>query len=83
MTPCASRWSVLNLQVKWFSFKNYNCVDKGCLDGGALQDARAAHVFSAASCCKGFDVFPGLWPSVPCVCSLMDLVTALDMLHTT
>ena len=21
MTPCASRWSVLNMQVKWFSFK--------------------------------------------------------------
>ena len=63
--------------------KNYNCFDKGCLNGGALHDARVAHVFSAASCCKGFDVFPGLWPSVPCVCSLMDLVIALDMLHTT
>jgi hypothetical protein len=63
--------------------QNCNRVDKGCLDGGALQDARGAHAFSAASCCEDFNASPGQCPSVACVCSVLNLVTMLDMLHTT
>jgi len=60
-----------------------NDVDKGCLDNGALQDARVAHAFSAASCCKDFNVFLRQCPYVACACLVLNLVTTHDMLHTT
>ena len=41
--------------------------------------AFATLAFSAASCCKDFDVFPGQCSSVACVCSMLDLVTVLEM----
>ncbi len=50
---------------------------------GELEDARAAHAFPAAFSCKDINVFPGQCPSVACVCSILNLVTVFDMLHTT
>ena len=71
MTPCASRWSTHNMQVRQCSLKAAIMFFKGGLDGGALQDARAAHTFSAACCCKDFNILPGQYPSVICVCLVL------------
>ena len=55
------------MQMRQCSLNTAIMFDKGGLDGGALQDARAAHTFSAASCNKDFNILPGQYPSVVCV----------------